>query len=65
MLVACYETKKQLKINIGQPLRFLETSLHGPEYRENGRLYVVGPGAYERKWYAEVWMTDSRITKVR
>lgn len=64
MLVATYPTKKALKEAKGQPLRYQETSLFGPEYMPNGRFVVVGPGAYERKWYAQVTMKDGRIEKV-
>jgi hypothetical protein len=64
MLVATYETKKDLKASVGKPLRYEETSLHGLEYRENGSFAVVGPGAYRRKWFAQVTMADGKIKKV-
>jgi len=64
MLAALYRTKKELKASIGQPLRYQETSIFGNEYRENGRLVVVGPSAYSRKWYARVEMKDGKIFKV-
>jgi len=66
MLQASYKTKKDLKAVIGQPLRYLETSLFGPEYRENGSFPVVGPCAYtNRKWYATVSMENNIIKKVK
>lgn len=34
MMGADYKTKKDLKAAIGQPLRFIETSAFGPEYKE-------------------------------
>ena len=64
MLVATYPTKKALKASIGRPLHYQETSLFGEEYRATGRLTVVGPGAYQRKWYAQVVMKDGRIVRV-
>lgn len=65
MMVASYKTKKELKANIGKALRYVETSMFGPEYRDNGTFAVVGPGAYERKWYAQVTMRDGIIAKVK
>ena len=65
MLVANYPTKKSLKASKGQPLRHTETSLFGPEYRETGTFCVVGPSAYNRKWYAEITMEDGKIKRVK
>lgn len=64
MLVANYDTKKELKKNIGKPLFYTETSIFGPEYSPNGKFCVVGPSAYNRKWYAEVTMKQGLIHKV-
>ncbi len=64
MLVASYKTKKELKANIGKPLKFVETSFFGKEYTDNGKLTVVGPSAYTRKWYAQITMKDGVIVKV-
>ena len=33
-------------------------------FLSDGKFPVVGPGAYNRKWYAEVTMVDGRIYKV-
>jgi hypothetical protein len=66
MMGASYSTKKDLKAHVGQPLRFVETSIFGNEYTPNGKFCVVGPCAYtNRKWYAEVTMGDGRIIKVK
>ncbi len=65
MMGASYKTKKELKASIGNPLRYEETSMFGPEYKENGTFCVVGPSPYERKWYAEVTMKDGLISKVK
>jgi len=64
MLAANYKTKSALKQAIGQPLRYTETSAFGPEYKPTGRFSVVGPSAYQRKWYATVVMADGKIAKV-
>jgi hypothetical protein len=64
MIVACYKTKKDLKAAVGKPLRFSETSMFGPEYKDNGKFAVVGPSAYERRWYAQVTMKNGVIAKV-
>jgi hypothetical protein len=66
MLVANYKTKKMLKESIGKVFRFTETSLFGPEFKPNTMLTVVGPSAYKREWYAQVWTDESyNITKVK
>lgn len=64
MLVATYRTKKNLREAVGTTFRYEETSLFGPEYRETGRFAVVGPGAYQRKWYAQVTVENNVIVKV-
>lgn len=65
MMAACgYKTKKELKAAVGQPLSYTETSYFGAEYTPNGRITLVGPSPYERKWYATVTMKDGIIAKV-
>ena len=64
MMAADYKTKKELKAALGQPLRFIETSFFGPEYKENGRFSVVGPSPTQRKWYASVTMANGVIAHV-
>jgi len=64
MMAALYKSKKLLKESIGKDLRYEETSFFGAEYRENGTFCVVGPSAYQRKWYARVTMRDGKIAKV-
>jgi hypothetical protein len=64
MLVARYQTKKDLKAAKGKNLKYAETNLYGLEYKPNGVLYMVGPDAYERKWYAQVTMKNGLIEKV-
>jgi len=65
MMGASYKTKKELKAHVGQPLRYEETSVFGPEYRENGKFCVVGPSPTQRKWFAEVTMSNGVIAGVK
>jgi len=66
MMGASYPTKKVLKESIGKPLRYVETSMFGEEYKPNGTFCVVGPDPYRnRKWYAEVTMENGLIKKVK
>jgi len=65
MMGADYPTKKALKLSVGKRLRFVETSMFGPEYKSTGTFCVVGPSPYERKWYAEVTVQDDIIMKVK
>lgn len=68
MLVFNYESKKALKEAIGKPLRFIETSMFGAEYRENGTLtganrpHITGRG---REFFANVVMADGLIKSVK
>lgn len=64
LAVRGYKTKKELKAAVGQPLRYTETSMFGPEYKVDGKFAVVGPSATERKWFAEVTMEGGIIKKV-
>lgn len=64
MLAASYKSKKDLKASVGKPLRYIETSMFGPEYTPNGKFAVVGPSPYDRKWYAQVTMENGLIKKV-
>lgn len=68
MLVFNYESKKALKESIGKPLRYIETSMFGPEYRENGvltganRPHITGKG---REFFANVTMANGLIVGVK
>jgi hypothetical protein len=64
MMGASYESKKDLKAAVGQPLLYEETSFFGPEYEENGTFCVVGPSPTQRKWFASVTMENGLIKKV-
>lgn len=67
MLIFNYPSKKELKACIGQALKYTETSIHGPEYRDNGKLvgcnrpHLTG---YKREFFANVTLVDGKITKV-
>tara|TARA_Y100000401_G_scaffold107819_1_gene102508 strand:- start:1004 stop:1213 length:210 start_codon:yes stop_codon:yes gene_type:complete len=69
MMLVHYKTKKELKENIGQPLRYTETSAFGPEYQENGsfpvahRPKIQGNGG--REFFAEVTMRNGLISAVK
>ena len=66
-IIFIYESKKQLKENIGQRLKYIETSMFGDEYRPDGMLtganrpHITGIG---REFFANVTMKDGLITKV-
>ena len=68
MLVFNYVSKKVLKENIGKPLRYIETSMFGEEYKTNGvltganRPHITGRG---REFFAQVTMQDGLITGVK
>lgn len=64
MLAATYPTKKALKESVGKPLRYIETSMFGPEFKSDGKFCVVGPSPYLRKWYAQVTMENGLIKRV-
>ena len=74
MIVFLYPDKKTLKASIGKPLRFLETSVFGPEYRSNGQLTGAGRphitrgcfgSAVAREFFATVTLANDRIVAVK
>lgn len=68
MMLLIYPSKKELKTQIGKPLRYQETSMFGPEYTPNGtfvganRPHLTGMG---REFFAEVTMQDGLIKGVK
>ena len=66
-MIVRYPSKKVLKENIGQRLKYTETSMFGPEYKDNGvltvanRPHITGMG---REFFAQVTMKDGIIAKV-
>ena len=68
MLIANYPSKKDCKANIGKPLRFIETSLFGPEYRLDGVLTVANRPHITRngrEWFGQITMKDGLIVAVK
>lgn len=67
MLILYYNSKKDLKANIGKPLSYDETSMFGPEFKRDGKLtgsnrpHITGMG---REFFAQVTMRDGLIAKV-
>lgn len=67
MLVLDYASKKEMKEQVGEPLRYMETSMFGPEYKADGtfcgcnRPHITG---HKREFFAEVTMKDGRIFKI-
>jgi len=68
MIIFNYPSKKVLKENVGQELRFIETSMFGNEYVSNGdmvganRPHITGQG---REFFAQVTMINGLIAKVK
>lgn len=68
MIIFVYKSKKALKECIGEPLKYKETSLFGPEYRSNGTLtganrpHITKMG---REFFANVEMVNGLIHSVK
>jgi hypothetical protein len=68
MIIFNYPSKKELKAAIGQPLRYIETSIFGPEYKPDGfltganRPHITGKG---REFFANVTMENGLIKAVK
>ena len=68
MIIFNYPSKKVLKESVGQPLKYIETSLFGPEYTPNGTLtganrpHITHIG---REFYANVTMQNGIIKGVK
>lgn len=68
MIVFNYPSKKVLKENIGKPLCYIETSIFGPEYRNDGMLtganrpHITGIG---KEFFANVVMENGLIKSVK
>lgn len=70
MMIFNYESKKQMKECIGQPLRYTETSFFGNEYKSNGTFAgcnrpSLPEGTGTREFFAEVTMQDDKILNVK
>ncbi len=69
MMIFNYESKKQMKECIGQPLRYTETSLFGEEYKSDGSFIgcnrpTLPEGTGTREFFAKVTMEDGKIKEV-
>lgn len=76
MMIALYPSKKALIENIGQPLKYVETSFFGPEYKPDGSFSVCNrpslPEGYKapagepkaREFFATVTMQGGVIASV-
>lgn len=68
MIVLDYPSKKLMKECVGQPLRYMETSMFGNEWVENGvltgcnRPHITG---HKREFFARVTMQDGLIKAVK
>jgi hypothetical protein len=68
MIIFDYPSKKVLKEQIGNRLKYIETSMFGPEYVSNGiltganRPHITGKG---KEFFANVTMQDDLIIKVK
>ena len=72
MMILNYESKKQMKECIGEPLRYTETSWFGNEYVSTGNFCgsnrpndPEGRGTSKREFFAEVWMEGGALAKVK
>jgi len=67
-MIVTYPSKKELKTQFGKRLRYIETSMFGPEYKSNGviivanRPHITGLG---REFFAEVTMENDLIKGVK
>ena len=69
MMIFNYESKKQMKENIGQSLKYTETSFFGEEYESDGSFVgcnrpSLPEGTGTREFFANVTMEDGLIKEV-
>jgi hypothetical protein len=62
MIQLLYETKKELKENVGNELNYIETSFFGEEYKSTGTITGCNK---KRSWFANVIMQDDKIIQVK
>lgn len=62
MMIVHYASKKELRQNLGNPLRYTETSMFGPEYKSDGTFCVTND---KRSFFAEVTMAADEIDIVK
>ena len=69
MMILNYESKKQMKEHIGEPLKYTETSMFGDEYTSDGRITGCNRptdprGTGTREFFAGVTMVNGLIEGV-
>ena len=67
IMIFDYASKKELKANLGKPLKYQETSLFGAQYLDNGILYGSNRPhltRHKREFFANVVMKNGLIEKV-
>jgi hypothetical protein len=62
MIQLLYETKKELKENVGKELNYIETSFFGEEYKSTGTITGCNK---KRSWFANVIMQDDKIIQIK
>lgn len=62
-VIGC-KTKKSLKEKIGKRISVNDPSIV-PEYTGTGNYFCVGPGLYDRRWYAQIDVKDGILLKVK
>lgn len=67
-LIVYYKSKKELKENIGQPLKYQETSIFGPQFNHNGTFTASNRPFITkikgREFFASITMEKGLIKKV-
>lgn len=67
-LIANYPSKKNCKEHVGKPLDYIETSMFGAEYKENGMLTVCNRPHIThngREWFGQIVMENGLIKSVK
>ena len=70
MMIFNYESKKVMKENVGQALKYTETSMFGPEFKSNGTFVgcnrpTLPEGTGKREYFAQVTMENGLIKEVK
>jgi len=70
MMIFNYESKKAMKENLGQELKYTETSIFGPEFKTDGAFVgcnrpTLPQGTGKREFFAEVTMQNGLIRSVK
>ena len=65
-----YESKKEMKENIGKQLKYTETSMFGPEFKTNGEFIgcnrpTLPQGTGKREFFAQVIMQNGLIYSIK